>query len=227
MGLLAGLAAGGFILGAGYTARRLIRARRLAYIDRYVFHEAIQRRVKAKRPALSAQDVDLVMSALRDYFHLCGLAGKRMVSMPSQVVDDAWHEFILFTRAYGTFCSRAFGRFLHHTPAEAMRTPTQAQEGIRRAWRLACAKEGIDPRAPDRLPLLFAIDALLNVEGGFRYALDCRGNKAGRGDFCGSHIGCASGCGGDFGGEGSDGFFGGSVGGGGGDGGAGCGGGGD
>jgi len=161
------------------------------------------------------------MSALRDYFHLCGLAGKRMVSMPSQVVDDAWHEFILFTRAYGTFCSRAFGRFLHHTPAEAMRTPTQAQEGIRRAWRLACAKEGIGPRAPHRLPLLFAIDTLLNIEGGFNYALDCRGNKSQGSDFCGSHIGCASGCSGDFGGAGSDGFFGG------GDGGGGCGGGGD
>ncbi len=30
----------------------------------------------------------------------------------------------------------AFGRFPHHTPAEAMRTPVDAQDGIKRARRL-------------------------------------------------------------------------------------------
>ncbi len=49
--------------------------------------------------------------------------------MPSQVVDDAWHEFILFTRAYQQYCNKALGRYLHHTPAEAMDSPTIAQEG--------------------------------------------------------------------------------------------------
>jgi hypothetical protein len=79
--------------------------------------------------------------------------------MPSQVVDDAWHEFILFTRQYQQFCERGLGRFLHHTPAEAMRSPTDAQDGIKRAWRLACQRDGIDPKAPQSLPLLFALDA--------------------------------------------------------------------
>lgn len=37
--------------------------------------------------------------------------------MPSQVTDDLWHEFILCTRHYDAFCRRAFGGFLHHTPA--------------------------------------------------------------------------------------------------------------
>jgi hypothetical protein len=78
----------------------------------------------------------LVMMGLKQYFQVCNLAGKQFVSMPSQVVDDAWHEFILFTRQYQIFCKGAFGRFLHHVPADAMPSRTTAQDGIKRAWKL-------------------------------------------------------------------------------------------
>ena len=134
-----------------------------------------------------------------------------MVAMPSQVVDVAWHEFILYTRAYEIFSKRAMGRFLHHTPTEAMKTPTLATEGIKRAWRLACAHEQITPSSPVRLPLLFAIDEMLNIEDGFKYSLDCQNRnspKYGNG-YCAGHIGCASGCAGDSGSSSgsSGGFF--------------------
>ncbi|MDC3952169.1 hypothetical protein KGZ13_33865, partial [Pseudomonas aeruginosa] len=39
-----------------------------------------------------------VLGGLREYLLLCRAAGKRMVAMPSQVVDVAWHELILHTR---------------------------------------------------------------------------------------------------------------------------------
>lgn len=35
---------------------------------------------------------------------------------PSIVIDEIWHEFILFTREYGQFCSTLLGRFIHHVP---------------------------------------------------------------------------------------------------------------
>ncbi len=35
---------------------------------------------------------------------------------PSKVLDRVWHEFILCTRAYGSFCERNFGRMIHHDP---------------------------------------------------------------------------------------------------------------
>lgn len=41
----------------------------------------------------------------------------------TQIVDDAWHAFILDTPAYAEFCRDALGRFLHHRPAEAMTGP--------------------------------------------------------------------------------------------------------
>lgn len=219
------LAIGGAIAAKVITLR-LRAGRRRAFIDEFRFSPGVRRRVAERHPHLSEQELDLVFQGLRDYFRLCLRAGKRMVAMPSQVADDAWHEMILFTRHYRDFCRRAFGRFLHHTPAEAMRTPTQAREGIRRALRLACAAEGINPLRPDRLPLLFALDQQLRIANGFHYTLDCRNGTAGAmgGDaFCASHIGCSSGCGGDSGDAAGEG---GGEGGDGGGGGGGCGGGG-
>jgi hypothetical protein len=214
------------------------RQRREAYISAYPYQRFLDKRLAARRPELSVEQRSEVFAALDDYFQLCRKAGRRMVAMPSQAADDAWHEFILFTRQYDKFCRHAFGRFLHHTPAEAMKTPTQASEGIKRAWQLACAHEKINPKHPERLPRLFALDASLGIVGGFIYQLDClaaSGGAAGSG-FCASHIGCGgsgSGCSGDSGssgGWGDNGSAGGSDAGGGGDGGGcggGCGGGGD
>lgn len=204
--------------------RRGRQQRRSDYINRFDFHPAVINKFREVRPDLLPEQEELVFAALRDYFHLCNRAGRRMVSMPSQVVDDAWHAFILFTRGYHRFCRRAFGRFLHHTPAEAMSSPTRAGEGIKRAWRLACVHDGIDPKEPARLPLLFSIDADLKIENGFYYVPDCRAIKRDNGSgmpYCGSHVGCASGCGGDSGGGSDGGIFGGDGDGGGG---GGCGG---
>lgn len=214
--ILLALIAGGLWL----AWRNWQRAGRANFIAAFPLRERLDRRLAVCRPELDEAQRDEVFEGLRDYFLICNLAGRRMVAMPSQAVDDAWHEFILFTRQYDSFCSRAFGRFLHHTPAEAMRTPTQASDGLKRAWRLACAHEKIDPKAPERLPRLFALDAALGIAGGFVYQLDClaaSGGAAGSG-FCASHIGCSSGCSGDSGG--SDSADGGGDGGG-------CGGGGD
>jgi hypothetical protein len=84
-----------------------------------------------------------------------------------------------------------------------MKTPTLAQEGIKHAWKIACLREKIDPHKPDRLPMIFAIDTLLNIEDGYRYVLDCTNPSSpmyGSG-YCASDIRCSSGCSGDIGGD--------------------------
>lgn len=146
-----------------------------------------------------------------------------MVAMPSQAVDVAWHEFILFTKDYQKFCKRAFGRFLHHTPAEAMPSPTTAQRGIKNTWKIACMRQNITAHKATRLPLLFALDSRLEIPDGFSYTLNCtKNNKSTGQDYCGTHIltsesdsgcdnfddpnssagdGCSSGCGGGCGGD--------------------------
>jgi hypothetical protein len=162
------------------------------YIDAFDFPITIKKNVVAKYPHLTESDLAEVIRGLRTYFHICLLARKRQVSMPSQVVDVAWHEFILFTKQYKQFCDSAFKRFLHHMPAEAMTTPTIAQNGIKRAWALSCAREKINRESPEKLPLLFAIDEKLKIPDGFFYAKNCK--EATGQKYCASHIGCGGGC---------------------------------
>ncbi len=190
------------------------RHQRKKFIAQFEFPVHLRRKLREARPGLTRAQEDLVFDGLRQYFQACRAAGKRFVSMPSQAVDDAWHAYILSTRAYRDFCSKAFGRFLHHTPAEAMKSPTVATEGIKRAWWLTCRMEKIDPKAPAALPLLFAIDERLGIADGFRYDLHCEPGGTG---FCASGIGCSSGCGsGGCCGDGGGGDGGGGDGGGGG-----------
>ncbi|MBZ0069632.1 MAG: hypothetical protein K8F26_12565 [Thiobacillus sp.] len=169
---------------------------RLDMIRTHPFPQSVRMKFRDAQPNLDSAQEHQVFEGLRDYFSLCAQARGRFVSMPSQVADDAWHAFILHTRYYQDFCDKAFGRFLHHTPAEAMSTQTLATEGIQRAWRLACALERINPKQPDRLPRLFALDGTLNIPNGFRYDMRC---SPGSGHYCASHIGCSSGCGGSSG----------------------------
>lgn len=37
---------------------------------------------------------------------------------PSARVDVAWHEFILFTKTYFSFCQNTLGRMIHHEPSD-------------------------------------------------------------------------------------------------------------
>jgi hypothetical protein len=161
-------------------------------IDSFRFPQTIKSNVMQAYPHLSDAQADQVISGLKVYFHVCNMAGNKLVAMPSQAVDVAWHEFILFTKQYQLFCTHALGRFLHHVPAEAMTAPTLAQQGIKLAWRLSCKRENIDPNTPLYLPLLFKIDAELKIPNGFYYTRDC--TNANGASYCAGDIGCGGGC---------------------------------
>jgi len=217
--------------GATYCWHRWRQLARAEFIRRYTFPHGLFDKVHAKRPELDKKELQLIAHALRQFFLAYLHGGRRYVSMPSQVVDDLWHEFILYTRHYDAFCRRAFGGFLHHTPAVVLgrkRIDEQHNIGLRRVWWFACKEENINPRAPTRLPLLFALDAKLRIAGGFIYKPDCSmhrsytdppvhcggdfadsafdGSTEGLGDTgsgCGGDGGCVGdgGCGGGCGGD--------------------------
>lgn len=208
MGWLAalfGVLALGGAVGLWSRHRRQARA---DYIDRYRFPPGIARKVAASYPHLSVAQLTRVEEGARQFFTVSLKARGRQVGMPSQAVDAFWHEFILHTRNYQQFCRQAFGRFLHHTPAAAMSNGATQKAAIRRAWWLACKEEGIDPKHPGRLPLLFALDSRLAIPNGFYYVPDCGSNKQSGSatTYCGSDLGCSSGAcsscsGGFFGGD--------------------------
>lgn len=181
--------------------RQLRNAKRERFIREFTFPQGLYRKLQQKRPEIDSKYHPLVARALRQFFLAHLKSGKRFVSMPSQVVDDLWHEFILFTRNYQAFCNKAFGGYMHHTPAVALGRGQTDDVGLKRTWRQACREENINPTSPSRLPLLFAIDEKLGIKDGFHYVPDCGKSSAARERHCGAHLGagCGGGCGGGAG----------------------------
>lgn len=212
-----------------YFGQRQLLLRREAFIRQAELPRGLYEALRKRHPGLSLKDCQLVGNGLRQFFLAHLKSGRRYVSMPSQVVDDLWHEFILHTKNYDAFCGKAFGRFLHHTPAAVLAsTDRQVNAGLRRCWWFACLEEHLNPRQATRLPLLFALDSKLGIAGGFAYVLDCGGVRRendGGTVYCGGEFGDRS-VDGSLDGFGPDGGSGGGADGGGSDGGSGCGGGG-
>ena len=71
--------------------------------------------------------------------------------------------------------------------------------GLRRTWWYACKDETINPVKPTRLPLLFALDAKLNLADGFHYVPDYSKDKSKKNDHAAA-VNCAT----DFGSSSSD-----------------------
>jgi hypothetical protein len=202
----------------------IIDRKREKFIQSAPFPKGLLSKLSKKHPNLAWKDAQLVSTALRHFFLAYHHAQYQYLAMPSEVVDDLWHEFILYTREYEQFCKQAFGRFFHHTPAAVLGDHQNSDIGLRRTWFNVCKIEFIDPKNPTRLPLLFAIDGKLSIADGRLYSLNCEEDKpsGGGGTCC---VGSFSGGDGASCGGGSDG--GDSGGGDGGGCGGGCGGGGD
>jgi len=174
-----------------------LRTERMRHVETARLPPGIFDKLRKQRPDIAPEHFPRIERALRDFFAAYLLSGRKPVSMPSQAADALWHEFILYTRHYDAFCRQAFGRFLHHTPAVVLSQNHDRNTGLRRVWWHLCKREGLDPRTPARLPMLFALDAQLGLADGYRYALDChalrdRDSGAGIGIGCGGGTQCAS-----------------------------------
>jgi hypothetical protein len=131
-----------------------------------------------------------VLDALRTYFLAClgnlEAGSQRPVGMPSRVVDNAWHAFVVDTKAYEGFCRRAFSAYLHHTPRGEMQVPMldALANTVRRLRSMpTCDGTGVFVHrgrhrrqdagtaavAATTLPALFAIDSALGITDGCAY----------------------------------------------------------
>lgn len=175
----------------------------ISYIKSYQYPQKLRDSLLNKYPHLAKDELENIIDGLKQYFIVCSLSRRRTVSMPSQAVDEAWHEFILFTKDYQEYCKKSFSEFLHHTPSEAIMSPLIAQQGIQTAWKLCCKIEGIYSKKPTKLPLLFSIDRDLEIPGGFIYKLNCNPEKA---EYCANSIDTSLSCSSDssFGGCSAD-----------------------
>ncbi len=57
-----------------------------------------------------------IFTETKKFLFICRQPG---VFIPDEllIVDEMWHNFILFTKEYQDFCAFYFGGYLHHTPA--------------------------------------------------------------------------------------------------------------
>jgi hypothetical protein len=64
------------------------------------------------------QPRELIETGLRQWLRCCAPAlwDNQVIGMPSRAVDEAWHGLILCTARYSAFCTKAYGKFLHHHP---------------------------------------------------------------------------------------------------------------
>jgi hypothetical protein len=179
---------------------RLRYQRRRAFIESYDFPLALTKKLREQLG--SDEEVDVALEGLREWYLACLDAPGETLGMPSRVVDLAWHEMILMTRAYHAFCERAFGHYLHHSPEAVMDEPLDHSLA-----RTLAVLEGRSTAAAG-VPLLFAIDGRLRPEDGFVWGQDDIGRlrrvHAHRwADYSGAGFagpgcssGCSSGCGG-------------------------------
>ena len=53
---------------------------------------------------------------------MAGLETGLSIDIPIVVIDEMWHNFVLFTKEYTAFCKHYFGYYVHHAPT------TEAEE---------------------------------------------------------------------------------------------------
>ncbi len=140
--------------------------RQQTLIKNYHFPEELNEKISARYPHLSKENLIDVEQQLKHFFQIANACQPATVAMPSQVVDVAWHEFILHTREYHWFCHRAFGCYFHHHPFSKAVSSQEIQTSLQRTWLHSCNAENIDPEAPQRLPLIFSIDYSLKITDG-------------------------------------------------------------
>ena len=69
--------------------------------------------------AETAEEAEALFREVKRYIVLTRSDCTKIWAMHSLRIDEAWHQFILFTKEYGEFCQRYFGSYVHHAPSNA------------------------------------------------------------------------------------------------------------
>ena len=69
------------IVGGLALWRRARRKHGEQFIDSYPYQRLLDKRLAAKRPELTPTQREMVFDGLKEYFHLCNLAGRNIMAM--------------------------------------------------------------------------------------------------------------------------------------------------
>ncbi len=158
-----------FVLFVIFYISKITKSK-MGYLEHYEFPNSINIYLKETYPNLTDNDLSIILDGLRDYFSLYFLSSRRMIVIPSRVIDRALYAFMLKSKEYETFCKEFLGFYLTRPPLKDMNKI--ADSDLKIVWTLACDKDEIDPDNPDKLPLLFELDANFDIFDGIKYSLE-------------------------------------------------------
>lgn len=164
-----------------------LNVQHIKFIDEYVFHESILDRafkgIEQKYIiSLNEDNRNAIELGLKDYFK-SRYSKIGNTGMPSVLVDELWHVFILYTPLYFDFCKKQGVEYIHHSPedmkkVDAIKSNNEVEFQSKRrksclnAYISCCNIEGLDPLETLSLPLLFNIDMLFDFEEGHYHDLE-------------------------------------------------------
>lgn len=131
---------------------------------RYEFNDVVVERVAAAYKSASVDQIRLAFEGFLGYVDLCKSYPDKEIPMFSKSVDEVWHNMILDTKGYQSFCENYVGYFLHHVPnsSKGVYNNKKEQESLRSLWLLACKHSGKDPYSFSETPALFDADEELH-----------------------------------------------------------------
>lgn len=86
----------------------------LAEVDAYEVPKLLIPRI-AKEHHRTLEEATMMVREAKRMLYLCIVSGESIA--PSDIVDEAWHEMLMFTRFYKDF-GNFIGGFIHHDPTD-------------------------------------------------------------------------------------------------------------
>jgi hypothetical protein len=75
--------------------------------------------------AENPEEAEALFSEVKKFIVLSRSDETKIWEMYSLRIDEAWHQFILFTTQYMEFCQRFFGRYVHHSPSNSPKSEVE------------------------------------------------------------------------------------------------------
>lgn len=98
----------------------------LAEVDAYPVPPLLVPRI-AKEHHRSLEEAEFMAREAKRMLYLCIASGEAIA--PSDIVDEAWHEMLMFTRFYKDFAD-FIGGFIHHDPTDPDMATQEMQTAI-------------------------------------------------------------------------------------------------
>ncbi|MFC0190046.1 hypothetical protein ACFFJY_17255 [Fictibacillus aquaticus] len=112
-------------VNASLQLEKSVMALKMALTEDY--QSKIKKRYFAEHPKTNEDSYNHYFFELQRFFLMCSLA--KNVPMFSEKADEIWHEMIMFTKDYETFCQQFCGQHIHHTPNDTFKPDPSG-----RAW---------------------------------------------------------------------------------------------